>query len=265
MALGRTGGPVYGQKKSKWNRKVTASGSKSWKPKFNKKKFKSNFGKGTIGLAQFRANDPFPPICHKKMTYCESGQLRIVPSGSQLFSAVDEYVWKLNDVLDPYVGTLPAILNASTYGMNEMAQLYNRYKVTGCMIEITFFDPSADGLVVGLIINNPSNAVVLAGKYIGDVGKRPQGWVSSLANTGSQKLNFKQYFPMHTLCNLTKLQFKVDIDNLTSPTTGSPGSLPKLHLNMADSTARSSGSDLFMQFTIKLTYFTEFYQRKQYT
>lgn len=229
-------------------------------------------GGRTMGLSVINANDPFPPKCFKRMTYCGTGQLVIQNGilGTSNFANVGgDVVWRLNSPYDPYIG-VAASLNTSAYGMTEMASLYNRYKVFGCLIEIQFYDPSAlgdtraDGLVLGLILNNPSNTDTVTGLSIAAVERRPQGWTSTLADSGKQSLNFRQYLPMHTAFNVTKLQYAVDLENTTAATNSDPGSVPTLHLSMADSNARSDSSVLYMNYTIKLTYFTQFYQRKQY-
>lgn len=231
-----------------------------------------SLGGRTIGLSVINANDPFPPMCMKRMTYCGTGQLQVNNGaiGTALFANVGgDFVWRLNSPHDPYIG-VTASLNTSAYGMTEMAFLYNRYKVHGVLAEIQFYDPSssgtskADGLVLGIILNNPSNTDTVTGLTIGAVERRPQGWTSTLADSGKQSLNFRQYLPMHTAFGITKLQYKTDIENTTGATNSDPGSVPTLHLSMADSNGRSDSTTLYMNFTIKLTYFTQFYQRKQY-
>lgn len=230
-------------------------------------------GGRTMGLSVINSEDPFPPMCLKRMTYSGTGQLHIAngATGTANFANVGgDFVWRLNSPYDPYIGISPSSLNTSAYGFAEMATLYNRYKVHGVLCEIQFFDPSssgdarADGLVLGVILNNPSNVDTVNGLSIGAVERRPQGWTSTLADSGKQSLNFRQYLPMHTAFNITKLQYKADIENTTAGTNGDPGSVPTLHLSMADSNARSDSTNLYMNFTIKLTYFTQFYQRKQY-
>lgn len=252
-------------KKGYRGRKPRRSG-KGYSSKGKYSASKPTLGKGSIALKSFRSNDPFPPRCFKTMTYSASGQLDLITAGTANFSS-SEYAWVLNSVADPFLGTLPGNLNTACYGMTEMAAIYNRYKVNGVLIEVQFFDPSVDGLVLGLLFNNPSNSEVLTGKSIGTVEKRPQGWTSTLANTGSQKMNFKQYFPMNVLGNITKSQFKNDITNWTAATTGSPATIPLMQLCMADSSARNPATPitLYCAFTIRLSYFTEFYARKQYT
>lgn len=235
------------------------------KNKYARKRLGPKLGTGTITLKSYGANDPFPPMCMKTMTYAATHQLHINNAiGTANFSS-EERVWKLNSPVDPYVGITPSVLNTSAYGMTEMASLYNRYKVFGVLVEIQFFDPNEDGLVAGVLFNNPSNGSnQLLNSSIGSVEKKPQGWTSSLANTGSQKLNFRQYYPMHQLFNLTKSQYANDIENTTSGTASDPATNAWVNICMADSNARAN-TDLYMQYTIRLTYYTQFYQRKQYS
>jgi len=228
-----------------------------------KRKGITPLGVGAISLKTWKSNDPFPPRCFKTMTYAASSILTLSTSGSLNFIS-DEHTFKLNSIFDPYLGTTPAPLNVKAYGYTEMATLYSRYRVNGVLVEVQFFDPSADGLVMGMLFLNPSSSNSLIGESVGQIERRPQGWTSSLANTGSQKLNFRQYYPMNHLFNISKLQFKSDIDSTTAAITGDPASLPLLKIAMADSNGTAGGSTFYCKYTIRLTYFTEFYQRKQY-
>lgn len=219
---------------------------------------------GASGTVNFRKNDPFPAMCLKRMVYATRGQFALTRDGTTLFGSGLDQVFNLNTPWDPSTA-ITGETNVAAYGMTEMISLYNRYKVHGVLVEVQFFDPSTDGLVCGILFNNPSNlSATLAGKTIGAIEKRPMAWASSLANSGSQKLNFKQYFPMNKLFNLTKSQYKNDIENTTSDTNNKPATLVQMRMNVADSSAAASGT-VYMNYVLKLTYFTQFYQRKQYT
>lgn len=219
---------------------------------------------GASGTVNFNKNDPFPAMCLKRMVYSTRGQFALTRDGATTFGSGLDQVFNLNSPWDPSTA-VTGEGNVSAYGMTEMISLYNRYKVHGVLVEVQFFDPSTDGLVCGLLFNNPSNlSATLAGKSIGAIEKRPMAWASSLANSGSQKLNFKQFFPMYKLFNLTKSQYKNDIENTTSATDNKPATLAQMHINIADATAAASGT-VYMNYVIKLTYFTQFYQRKIYT
>ena len=232
------------------------------KPKIARKRavFKANYSKPSGGkLTNFVKNDPFPPMCRKQMTYSGSYSLSVNSATTQFGTAVR---WALNDPYDPHTGVI-ALLNTSAYGMTEMASLYNRMKVYGVKIDLLFYDPSTDAPVCGVLLLNPANgSLTIAGQTIDAISKRPMGWSSALSNTGSQKMRFTQYLPMHTAFNLTKTQFDADFGNTTSPTNSSPGSSAWIEIAIAD--PQGSATAKTVQFQIHLTMYTEFYQRKIY-
>lgn len=240
--------------------KSTKTAKPKTKKTYKKKAYKKKSGFKTKGmLNRYNKGDPFPPYMFKSMTYASSYAITRTATLSTTFAT--PFQFRLNDPYDPYIGTTPAVLDKTVNGMAELASLYNRMKVAGMRIEIEFFDPSADGLVVGCQVLNPANlASTIAGQDIGDIEARPQCWTKSIVNTGSQRVWFKQNFKMHDLFNITKIQYDANIEAFTQPTNGSPSTYPVLEVSCADSNGANTQKTL--QFTIKLTYYTQFYQRK---
>jgi hypothetical protein len=239
--------------------RISKRGRGTRKKKPQKRKYGGALISGSGRMTNFVKNDPFPPSCYKQMVYAGTGQLFVTSTNKQFGT---ELSFKLNSIYDPYDGTT-GTLNTTAYGQAQMAGLYHRYKVNGVKLEVQFFDPSHDGIVCGILLNNPSNlAEALGGKDCGQLAKMPMSWSSSISNTGSQKMYFKQYWPMNVVFNMTKGQYLNDIDNTTSATNGSPATLAKALLAIAD--ANFSNAERSINFTIKITYYTYFYQRKQY-
>ncbi len=209
-------------------------------------------------LHQFNKMDPFPPTKNMTVTYAGADQLTTANGITNDFGS--ELSFQLNAPADPLFGTSPAVLNKTANGMDEIALLYHRMKVNAVSVEVEFYDPSLAGIVCGALVKNPSNAgEVLQTSPIGIVEARPYAWTQFISDTGNQRTVFRMYAKMSKLWNLTELQYKTDIVNTTSTTTAVPATPVYLALAVSDSLGSSTSKTC--QFTIKIHYYCQFYQR----
>lgn len=196
--------------------------------------------------------DPFPPSQLVKFTY---GQTVVLTSGTGGIYG-SEQVYRLNSLYDPDLTGL----GHQPYGHDEMANLYRNYKVVGVGIDIKFSSPTDNGIVCAAAILNPNDTFSTTGKATDTLAEKTMCSTKILNNTGSQKVEMKQYLPMHTIVGVTKEQFKNSIGAPYAALFGaSPVDQARLAVNVC-SIGSASGAGVSCR--IKLTYYTQVYERK---
>jgi len=95
------------------------------------------------------------------------------------------------------------------YQYDSLTAVYTKYLVKGVLIDLTFVDPTADGLWVGYSIHtDTTNNDQPQGLTLGDVMSRPGFRCMPLNNTGEQLVTIKEYIPIHSVFGLTKNQYE---------------------------------------------------------
>lgn len=227
--------------------------------KGSKKKYVKRKTIGTMKVGDFHrfvTNDPFPPRRNYKLTY--TAEIPLASDGIHLFGA--EWVFRLNDIYDPFIGTTAGV-DHQPYGYDEVSAIYRRFKVNGCMVRITFTDPEGgsnpDATVVGALISNPASVTQLTGLTVGKAKEKIMCKTKSLVDSGNQKAVIQQYVPMHQGFGWTKKQYSNDMNNTTGNFSGGPGSAVLLRLAICN--VRDSASNC--RATVELTYYTSCYER----
>jgi len=219
---------------------------KSKKHRRNKKISRGLSIKGP--MKAFSASNPFPRTWICKLRYTDSQDLTTGTSG--VFGA--SYSWGLNTLYDPYLGSG----GHQPYGYDQFKALYNRYIVTGCLVEITLNNPSDDGLVFGALVQSSTGVGSLVAQTPAIITEQPYAWTCPINNTGSQVKKFKQYFPMHTVEGLDRIQYHCNLTGYASVIGANPTNVPDIEIAVASDKAEA-GDTLTARIT--LTYFTKFY------
>lgn len=205
---------------------------------------------GVSSLGRLFGRSPFPLRLNKVLHYQEDVDL--VCGTTNVLGT--EMVYRLNDLFLPKTGGIK-----QAYGFDQMQVLYNRYKVNAVKIRLTIYDPKvADMLKVACIVLNPSeSAYTLAGQTADAVGDKNNTWTAVIANSGSQKITRKMYFPVGKLANISKLQFKADPDNFTAGVGGSPATLVWMKLAACD--PNGGGVTGSVRCKLDIFYYSTFY------
>jgi hypothetical protein len=221
-------------------------------------------------MSRYAMRDPFEPVCFKALTYVDQDLVSTPGNSTSQFGT--DIVYNLNSVWDPYNAGGVNNHNTSALGLAELTPIYSRYKVMGVEIRITFYHPHVNtitesnettGLYAGIIVNNPAVTTTLGGKEFGRVSKLPNVWTKLIPPAGSNKVEFRQYFDMSTVFEMSRLQYDSDINNTTAGVGGNPGSLAQLNVALADSNGGAAAANA--QVRVELTYVTQFYERKELT
>ncbi len=208
------------------------------------------------GRGELAANyTPFPPTQFCKMPFAATSGLSSAATQSVTGT---EIVYRLNSIFEPKV--VAPLFRASGY--DEIRLIYKRYKVHGCMVDVTFSDPSADGLYWVVAMRAPGSITNTNTLRYTSVDMRYLHWTGALNNTGSQVAHFRRYINISKISGLTNLQFKADTTNFTSEIISNPNAVPVVVVNVANSKdATVQGCN----FTIKLTYHVQLYDKVELT
>lgn len=215
-------------------------------------------------LSTFNDINPFPVSLHTKFVYVGQGELTSAAGSNVTGTSV---TFNLNSLYDPYAGITPASWNTSCYNFTKLCASdgpYQRYKVNGALVDILLFDSKgtdSDSNELAILMTTPSSSTTVSGVLPYDVEKVPFGRVVRLADSGSQRRRITQYVPMSQIFGWSKEQFRGDKENTTGPYNNNPGSIPKLHMALAN--ARSAATATTMLVRVKITFFAELYDRMQ--
>lgn len=218
---------------------------KSFKPKRMKKHLASKL---SGPMKPFSQVIPFPRKWNCKFRYTDT--LTLTTGSGGVFGTT--YSYGLNCLYDPYLGTG----GHQPYGFDQMTALYARYHVSGCLVELVINDPSSDGIVVGCLVQSSTGIGSIANQTTAIIKEQPYSWVCPLNNTGSQVKKFKQYFPMHVVEGLTKMQYHCDLTGYASVISANPTNKPDIEIGACSD--RASAGDT-IKCHITLTYFTQLY------
>ncbi len=206
------------------------------------------------GWTHYHSNNPFKPTMYVKQAYSE---LKAFTTGvAGIFGT--EQVYSVNDLFDPDFSGV----GHSPYGRDTLATLYRKYKVLAIKIDIMFTNPSADGLCVGMQLSPPNATAALAGQSINEAGEKQNVQLKYVNNTGRQTVQLGGYFPMHQLAQVSKLQFKANIENFAALAGASPAALFVPHLRIAAADVTGTGG-LTIQAVTRLTFYAKWYDRIQ--
>lgn len=196
---------------------------------------------------------PFPTSQIVRQTYSEAFTFNVGTTGT--FGTEKAFV--LNAMYDPDYGTG----GHQPYGRDTLAAIYDRYKVLGVFIDVTFYGPSSNTFATAVKLS-PEDQLgnTLQGQTVSAVMENNNTVVKFISSAGSQKNRYKAYFPMHKLLQVSKLQFKADIDNYDAPVGSNPSKSAYLRMAVADSNLGSTGT---VAGAISLTFVTYWHERKQ--
>lgn len=165
--------------------------------------------------------------------------------------------FSLNSIYSPQV-TSPF---SRPQGYDQIVNIYKRYKVYGCKMELTFSNPTADGLWVCCRATTSDTSDDPIGETVSSAGMKKWTTVKPINDTGSQVVHINRYWNIAAIEGLTKSQFKNDIDKYAASIAASPSYVPVIYIavnNTASTTQYAVGVN------VKLTYYVQLYDRNTF-
>lgn len=234
--------------------KASTARSRTYISKRRNKATRKRYRKRGGAFRNYVSSSPFPTYYKCKMYYSHV-LTALTPQAVTGFLGTEQ-IFRLNSLYDPdYSGT-----GQQPYGFDQMASLYRKYKVNGVKIDVTIYNPNEDGVLVGALIQPPGGTATLTGKTMEDIAELPMCTYRVLHNTGTQRSHFSQYMPINKLAGISPLQFKANIEDFASLCTTSPAQFPYFRIAVGSIIGSTSAT---CQITVKLTFYSTFYERIQ--
>lgn len=206
--------------------------------------------KGSGVFSKFNGVDPFPPSQVVKMKYCET---IVCTSGTSGIYGTEK-AFRLNSIYDPnYTGA-----GHQPYGHDELATLYNKYKVTGVLIDLEWTSPTSGGVICSAVIRQANDSYTTTGKATDSVNEKPMAHTETLNQYGKGKMRWVQYMPMHEIIGVTKEQFRTNINDTYCAQFGQNPESPLLLLNAC---SVGSGTGDSVSCRVNLTYYVQVFDR----
>jgi hypothetical protein len=145
--------------------------------------------------------------------------------------------FRLNGMYDPDVtgsGHQP-------YFFDQVKAVYLNYLVRTAHVNLTWSDPTADGVWVGWSIHPGSTSNDDPSTLqLQDFLERPNFKVAPLNNTGAQTVTLRQSVPIHTVLGLSKIQYEGDVGTNGAAYNADPSSIVYLDIFLVDPTANAT-------------------------
>jgi hypothetical protein len=162
-----------------------------------------------------------------------------------------ERVFSLNSIYDPDVTTA----GHQPYGHDTYATMYSLYLVRSCRVQATLYDPSADGVILGIMFRNQNNSTnILQGNAINAVLEQPATIIRHVMNTGSQARQVDVDVPIHLALGLPQAEYLGNWSQTGSAFAANPAFQTYVTLAAADSDAATSKT---IKVSLKLIYTVE--------
>lgn len=150
--------------------------------------------KPTVQVGYLPFNDAY--LC--RLPYVENSY--IVADGTTGLSSC-YYTYRGNNMYDPRV----EIGGNQPLQYDTLATVYRYYRVYETHVELTFSNPTSDGMWVGYRVRNDKNSVATTGRTIGYLSEMANTEIAPLNNTGSQTKTFKFAFRTAGMCGTTEI------------------------------------------------------------
>lgn len=189
----------------------------------------------------------FPRILYSRLKFTDDIQITC----SNTFATALTY--RLNSIYDPRY----ASGGRTCVGQPALASLYGNYLVLGAKVQLSFCNPTQDGLRVGYRLRINGDNPVSAG-YLQTVSEQPLTYISGLNNTGSQKKNFNLYVKPWTLIGTDKATYLSNIATNGAAISANPTSYCWIDIFAVNPYVTTSQT---VDVLVKIVYYVKFYNR----
>lgn len=193
---------------------------------------------------------PFGREYHARLPYVENSF--ITPNSLTQLTAIG-YQYNANSVYDPR----RSIGGHQPLQYDILQAVYSRVTTFSCECELTFSNPSVDGLWVGYRVRSTGNAVNTAGQTLDYIQEMRDCAIAPLNNTGSQSKTFRFTVPCARVLGISDVAYD-DVDYSENTAGGAPTSLDQPIIEpFAVSTSTSGISDT-VRYNLKMIFHSRF-------
>lgn len=196
--------------------------------------------------------EPFPRVLYTRAKYAENAQFTVPAYGVTVARS-----YRVNSIYRPAF-TSPW---STVAGWSQLSTLYDQYLVMGCKITVSFNNPSADGIRVGVLLRQGNNAPAVS-LTLTQLANYNNVYISGLNNTGSQTKTFSFYVKPWSLLGINKLEYLANSSRYSSVMNDNPpysGYIDVFAVQedaLVDVTAK-------VNYLVKVVYYVKCFERNQ--
>ncbi len=143
---------------------------------------------------------PFGRAFFARLPYSENFDISI--ASTDVFSNIGN-TFRLNNVHDPRF----QIGGHQPMQYDLLAPAYERVWVHGAKVELSFSNPSVDGMYVGYRVRSSTNNVTTGGQTIEYLQEMRDSHLRGINNSGSQVTKYNFYVPNYCVLGISKMQY----------------------------------------------------------
>ncbi len=177
--------------------------------------------------------DPFPAMVTVDLRYTMMAPLSTNGTDGTKLGAPD--IIQPNSCYRP----IAAITN-QPYGFDQMATLYQKYKVIGATLRIDCRSEDTGTGLIQLHQQPPSGTADLTGLYGYIVAARPT--VTTIVPSTTQCSSYTKNYVMHELFGVTKAEFDANIEEYAALCTADPTQKPTVRIHYSHLSSGSAGA-----------------------
>lgn len=237
--------PFYGKRKSNFKRN----------PKMRKRNANNI---RSVQSSKFRQGpmykvkpEPFPRELITRCKYVDR-QTFTISSTADYASALS---YCANNIYQPLYSTG----NTTVTGYSTLKAIYNNYVVMGAKVQITFYDPSVDGISVGVRLRHGDENPCVS-STLRQLMAQPMTYTSEINDSGSQKKSFNLYIRPWSLVGMSKLEYLANRSGIGGNFSNDTGpSLPVYFDTFAVNPTLASQSTV--KYVLKIMYYIRCFNR----
>lgn len=192
---------------------------------------------------------PFNQSYMARLPFAYDDYITNTAAFSALAQCSVNHTFRLNSVYDPLynVGGFQPVQYA------QLALFYGAYTVFAVKVNVTFYNPTQDGMNCGIRMRLPGQNAT-HGMPLSNMQEAPRAIVRRINNTGSQKTDISFYIRTRDVYGINHIQYQDGY--YSSSTTGNPAAPVPLLEPWAMGT---TGSDTTIRCAVKLIYYVKFF------
>lgn len=156
--------------------------------------------------------DPFPPNYHCTLRYSDA---KTLSTGSAVFGT--EFQYRLNSLYDPDYTSA----GHQPYGYDQMAALYNKYRVKAVRYTLTFTTPGAANDIKCGVVFRPNTTAGISSGNVWIVDEDPAGITADLSSSGDRRAVITGRIEMSKIFGISKTKLMAE-DNYSAAVTSNP-------------------------------------------
>lgn len=190
--------------------------------------------------------DPFPARLNRVLSY---GNVHTPTASATPYTTGTAGVFRLNDLYLPISG------GHQPYGLDQLATLYSRWKVTRVRVDFTVWPHTSVSDVGGLVVTfvPPGSAYDSSATAGNTYVEKPN---SHLLMTSTSPVTHTFEFPISDLAQVSRSEFASNLEEYCGTFAASPTRVVTMQVAAISKTAAAS-----VAYTILLHYTTEVYER----